>query len=348
MAPPIGMKSEQIPEWVEQYRATVRERMDLLQDLAVGTDGQAIVNTNDLVSGVSKIADDLSAFYLLGYYTNNTDADGRFRRIEVKVKQPGIKVSARRGYLAPTAAMKKAEAAAAARPVRETSNVDVELGRLARLRTDARLFTSGIATTSGIDIVTEIASAEFSSGRWSNGASVILRISPKGDDAKEVTAQGRIEPGNRGVVVKVPLAVTGAAWRVRARVESNGEAIDDEIEIAPATATAIGEPLVFRGGSGPRSPLRPVADFKFFRTERAHVEWILTKALDDRTARLLTRQGDAMAIPVTLTERTDGDRQILAADVVLAPLADGDHVIELTATVSGTKIQKLLAFRVVR
>jgi len=329
-------------------------KLGMLRDLAAGTDGRAVVATNDLVNGVRRIADDLSAYYLLGYYSSNSEADGKFRRIDVKVKQPaGVKVSARRGYLGPTAAIRKAELEAASRPVRETTPVDLELGRLSRLGSDARLFTAAIATSAGFDVVVEIAGVEFGSGRWTHGASVTVRISPKGPEdnaAKEVTAQAKLEPGVRGTLVKVPLATPSASgWRLRARVEGGGEQLEDELDVAaPVRPALLGDPVVFRGGAGPRSPLRPVADFKYFRTERLHAEWAVAKPLDDRTARLLNRQGAALAVPVTLTERMDGDRTILAADLVLGPLADGDYVIELSASGGGEKIQKFLAFRVVR
>ena len=85
----------------EEYRQALMDRLNMLQDLATATDGKAIVNTNDLTGAVRRISDDLSAYYLLGYYSNNTAADGMFRRIDVKVKSPGVKVSARRGYLGP-------------------------------------------------------------------------------------------------------------------------------------------------------------------------------------------------------------------------------------------------------
>jgi hypothetical protein len=43
---------------------------------------------------------DLSAYYLLGYSTTNTTKDGRFRRIQVRVKREGLRVEARAGYFA--------------------------------------------------------------------------------------------------------------------------------------------------------------------------------------------------------------------------------------------------------
>jgi len=348
-----GLRTYNVPAGVnanpEAYRQAIVDRLDMLQDFASATDGRAIVNTNDLTGAVRKIADDLSAYYLLGYYSSNTAADGKFRRIEVKVKTSGVKVSARRGYLGPTAAMKKAEEEAASKPVREETSVDRELARLSRLRTDAKLFTAGVASSTALDVVVEIASPEFGSGRWTNGGTVKVEVTSKDEGAKPITAEAKLDPGSRGLLIKVPLTASGSTiWRIRTRVDGGGESLDDEIEIPASGSAVVGEPTVFRANPGPRAPLRPVADFKFFRTERMHVEWTLAKPLDDRTARLLNRRGEPLAVPVALTERADGDRQVLAADLTLAPLADGDYVIEVTASSGGAKIQKLLAFRVVR
>jgi hypothetical protein len=44
----------------------------------------------------------MSAYYLPKYYSTNTTHDGRYRRIEVKAKAPGLHVRARRGYYAPS------------------------------------------------------------------------------------------------------------------------------------------------------------------------------------------------------------------------------------------------------
>jgi VWFA-related protein len=55
----------------------------------------------------AKILDELASRYTLGYVSSNPKADGRFRRVEVKLARPdlrGAKVRTRSGYLALQAA----------------------------------------------------------------------------------------------------------------------------------------------------------------------------------------------------------------------------------------------------
>ena len=77
---------------------------DNIITLATETDGLAIVNTNDLSGGMKRIADDLQAYYVLGYYTTNTRFDGGIRKITVRTKPAGKAIRARREYRAPTEA----------------------------------------------------------------------------------------------------------------------------------------------------------------------------------------------------------------------------------------------------
>ena len=46
--------------------------------MAENTDGIAAVSSNDLDRGMRRISDDLTSYYLLGYYTTNSKLDGRF------------------------------------------------------------------------------------------------------------------------------------------------------------------------------------------------------------------------------------------------------------------------------
>jgi VWFA-related protein len=80
----------------------IERRNDSLLELAENTDGLAIVNTNDMTKGVRKIADAVSAYYILGYYPTNSKIDGTVRNITVRLKSTGKSVRARHQYLAPT------------------------------------------------------------------------------------------------------------------------------------------------------------------------------------------------------------------------------------------------------
>lgn len=68
--------------------------------LALDTGGYVIRNTNDFAGALDEIARDTSHYYVLGYTPSNGMADGKFRRIGVRVKRPGVQVRARRGYVA--------------------------------------------------------------------------------------------------------------------------------------------------------------------------------------------------------------------------------------------------------
>ena len=75
--------------------------LNLLRTLAETTGGLASVGVGDLSASMRDLARGVSSYYLLGYYSTNTQFNGRYRTIDVKVKQPGVQVSARRGYTAP-------------------------------------------------------------------------------------------------------------------------------------------------------------------------------------------------------------------------------------------------------
>lgn len=79
-----------------------------LRELAGNTDGAVVLNTSDVKGGVARMMADLGSYYLMSYYSTNTKLDGRFRRITVRVKRPGVQVRARSGYLAPTEAEARA------------------------------------------------------------------------------------------------------------------------------------------------------------------------------------------------------------------------------------------------
>ncbi len=86
---------------LQSFNDSLRMSQDSLRSLSEETGGFAAVNRNDFSDAFSRVVKDSSSYYVLGYYPKNDRRDGRFRKIEVKVKRPGLEVRSRRGYTAP-------------------------------------------------------------------------------------------------------------------------------------------------------------------------------------------------------------------------------------------------------
>ena len=71
-----------------------------LARLAEDTGGFLVEQTNDLSSAFRRIDEDNQFHYLLTYAPKNTEFDGKFRAIQVKVHRRGAQVFARKGYRA--------------------------------------------------------------------------------------------------------------------------------------------------------------------------------------------------------------------------------------------------------
>jgi VWFA-related protein len=75
---------------------------DVLAELALGTGGSYVQNTNDLGGGLRKIADAPEYLYLLGFSPQNLKLDGSYHSLKVALRSPAaLTSSARRGYYAP-------------------------------------------------------------------------------------------------------------------------------------------------------------------------------------------------------------------------------------------------------
>jgi VWFA-related protein len=82
-------------------RNAARLRHDFLEITADHTGAQAVVNSQDVGSGIARLFAEDAIYYLIGYQTSNGRPDGKFRRVEVKIKRPGLTARTRSGYYAP-------------------------------------------------------------------------------------------------------------------------------------------------------------------------------------------------------------------------------------------------------
>lgn len=81
--------------------AGLGEGPNLLRVLADDTDGALFTGVETIDAGLRKMLDDASSYYLVSYHSAR-NRDGLFHAVGVTVKRPGVKVSARKGYWAPT------------------------------------------------------------------------------------------------------------------------------------------------------------------------------------------------------------------------------------------------------
>ncbi len=353
--PPILLGTA--PIYADQ--ALVKTRSENLRSLAENTDGLAVVDTNALDSGIKRVVDDLTSYYLLGYYATNTKLDGKFRKITVRVKRPSVDVRARRGYRAATreeieeGRMTAATAEAAAPP----AMIQGALNALGSARPGVPLRTSVSYASLGPDegaerrvhfwALTELDSAVVRAGEWLAGGSVnVAVLSAENEVLAETTAP--LAAGQRALAVDLgEIVVPDHDITIRTRVTpaQHGLPYSDTIRLAEISAP--GRPVVLRRGPTTGIKFVPTADLQFRRTERVRLELPTAATITATSGEVLDRAGKPMSLPVTVATRTEAGITWATAELNLAPLAAGDYVLKLKAEAAGKTEEVVTGFRLV-
>jgi hypothetical protein len=359
--------------------ARLRGRLETLETAASATDGLAMIKSNDLTASLKRIVADLSDYYLIGYASTNAKADGGFRKIDVRVKRPGVEVRARRGYRAATAEEVAARAAAATPPDPGATARERELSALDRPRLDRPVrFAGGYAWTSVPDgegrsrpvlwIAAELDGAAARAPEWSGGGRATLSVLTA--DGKPLwDEEASVSPAARSFVrYLADSAITAGEYIVRVRMRGAAGSLADlseQVRItvpppAPIADAPPGQPVVFRRGPYSGPVFQPTADSRFRRAERLRVDAAIASPGDGAglpgdgasfepqvSARLLDRKGLALAVPVTATVRDEAHLRFVSAELALAPLGPGDYLVEISLR-RGPRTDKVLAaFRIV-
>lgn len=96
--PHVGRQDYRDPRWrAEQEIVRTHETMTAVADW---TGGRATYDSNNIQHALRQALDDAASSYYLAYYPSNTQWDGRFREIKVKVRRPGLRLMHRKGYMA--------------------------------------------------------------------------------------------------------------------------------------------------------------------------------------------------------------------------------------------------------
>jgi VWFA-related protein len=89
-----------LPELNRQASQASVESGTTMAALAKATGGAFIENNNDVLAGVKRAFNETRDYYVLGYVSSNPAMDGKYRAIDVRVKDPKSVVRARTGYWA--------------------------------------------------------------------------------------------------------------------------------------------------------------------------------------------------------------------------------------------------------
>ena len=326
--------------------------IDTLRVLADETDGRAIVNSNDLDRGLRQIVRDSSAYYLLGY-TSAVTTDGKFHKINVRVKRPGLQVRARPGYVALSAT--EVERALAPKRPGPPPAITEALGTLAVSAQQRRNpIRSWLGMSPGADGKTKISfvwsvAPPVPGTRRETPASVSLLAGSANSDLyyrNKALPPGRVE-------FEVP---PGPVELDIATIDAAGEVLDRETRkiVVPSLglALAFSTPQVFRARTLPEwqslaadAKALPAIEREFRRTDRLLVRVAAHTAAGTPvlTARMLNREGGEMStLPVTPA----GFGGLSQIDVPLAALPPGEFLIEMIAKEGAEQASTLVAFRV--
>jgi Ca-activated chloride channel family protein len=89
---------------LEHQSSSVKaEQRMRLQQITEATGGQAFFpfSMKEVDSAYEKILAQIRAQYSLGYASSNTKTDGHWRKVDIRVKRPDLRIQSRKGYFAP-------------------------------------------------------------------------------------------------------------------------------------------------------------------------------------------------------------------------------------------------------
>ncbi|CAN5689119.1 hypothetical protein BH24ACI4_BH24ACI4_08480 [soil metagenome] len=201
----------------------LRRSQDSLRVLAEGTGGLAVINRNDYDDAFERIVRDNSSYYVLGYYSENTRRDGRFRAVDVRVRRPGALVRARKGYTAARgnpAPPRNAPPGAASAELREAISSPIPVSALG-ITASAIPFRGG-AKNASVLLVLEVDGRTFRFTERDGKPATELEIV-----ALPIDARGNFREGVRDLVVLTPRPDT------QDKLVANGVRLLRRLELPP-------------------------------------------------------------------------------------------------------------------
>ncbi|MGH9242158.1 MAG: VWA domain-containing protein, partial [Vicinamibacterales bacterium] len=174
------------------------ERMAAFRKLSAATGGFAVVNSNSFDQALERMVRENSNYYLFAFTSTNDRRDGRYRRLEVRAKRPGLTVRARDGYIAPSGSPGRSAGTRTNAPA--TAGVrDVIASPLSNRAVPMKVFAAAFKESKGNEARVVI-TAEFDASRLGfSGTAGTMRVQIELASAA-VSAGGKVTRGQPQVI----------------------------------------------------------------------------------------------------------------------------------------------------
>ena len=322
------------PAVVANQEQDPASRMDAMRQLALNTDGIAIMTSAALDGAITRIAADMTGYDVVTYRSTNNRLDGKFRTVTVRSSRPGVVIRTRRGYRG--ASVDDVLSGGTSTAVDSAFGSVAAVSPRANFRVRTAMARAGEASDATLWVIGELDYRARREVTWTAGATADITV--VGADGQEVMAKS-VDVAANALSFTMRAPETGGLapgeYAVRVRLRPNNQdglpVADTARVVVPRTLPALGDSLLWRRGTSTGPQYVITADPRFQHSDRVRVE-IPTRAAGTPNARMLDRFGKPNQVPVTVTERQDASNEFrwIVAEAVLAPLAPGDYAIEVT------------------
>jgi len=316
--------------------------------LTSSTGGRELSQRNDFTSGLHDVMEDASAYYLIGYAPERDPADGRFHKIDVRVRQKGLRVLARKGYWAPKADELNPPMTVAAPPPEIVRALD-PLSRDKEPRVVADWIGIG-PVVDGHARLTVACQPVASRSKVATVAAVEVSVE-QGGQSPSSGVRGTVPPATGGVWLAEATVTSGAVTvKVVLRDQAN-EVIDRwtrvvHVPSGSEVAARVGTPQVLRRGDRNASGGTEtwMLDRRFRRTDRVFVRLPVstTSVSPVVTAELLNRIGQSL-LRLAVTQPAG----VPEVTLPLTSLAQSAYVLRFTASFGPDETTAMVPFALV-
>jgi VWFA-related protein len=327
-------------------------RSGQLVELAINTGAEAFVNVNYPERLMRRAVTAQSAYYLLGYQSSQNPSDGKFHKIDVRVKRRGITVRGRKGYWAPGAAEVEREREAAVAAEAPPAVMDA-LSVLSSSR-GGRGVDVWLGTARGAGGLTDVTIA------WAprRGAGQ-PKIAPASVTVTARDGSGRVVFEGPAEGRRLSFSTAPGDLTIRAdALDASGAVVDSEtrkvtVPAYTADRLAISTPAILRAqtpvefreiNAAPDPAPHPGREFA--RTDRLLLRFVVYGEMDPSgpAVRLLSLKGRVLtALAVAPLPGRAGMYQV---DLPLSFAAAGEYLISITAQHGEERVEVLVAVRV--